>query len=617
MPRLVGQCTKKGHGAFDLGDGYSVNHFVTHYPTLANRMWTQLRDVSRIHEVSNAALRSYSGVVHTFIVLSKLSTGGCDLVDYPAKIFSTKVKRLLLAFLGNPVIHVRQLAAKAYTALTPLNASSVDSEMDAIGKKILSSRDVNVSHGCLLICGYLREKYIHDTRSVYTSDEVTEGYGKVYWKSTDFGNFVGSRYLDVLEAWNNMCKHKEAAQPCYVLETLFLRESSLYTSCTHFTERSSFHYNLPVTECIVSSQKIQPGFFQFVGHWGQLYATHLKSSIASGLKFDDFEQEILRNILNSGCTEQSVGLLKSLSYCIPLLEFILKYLMSIRSNCHQLLLDEVVTFILRTIRHANLENVLNELEFDKIIEELNEAELTVLIGNFNIIRVKNSLILAFSKRKMLINRVLSYVSDLCIDEKQSVRLVAAKYIELALHRFAQLEDDNRLTIMRCCLILLKDEIAEIREIVTTSSQMHVQIRVRRDVSHQHEEMVYQRFLSDVIRCRIADDSVGFIRYFTHAVRDGDSNVTIENPFYHNDSVFHKEESKFLNMCFLHALHGPSADNRENIEDSVDVIRAIQTRRFRRLQKNAGFTYDDLQVILYLKEINYIVRKRDVIIQQLK
>lgn len=595
MPRLVGQCTKKADGAFDLGDGYSVNHFVTHYPTLTKCMWTQLRDVSRIHGTSNAALRSYSGVVHSLIVLSKLSTSGCDLVDYPAKIFATKVKRLLLVFLGNPMIHVRQLAAKAYTALTPFNG--IDSEMDTIRKKILSCCDVNISHGCLLICGYLREKYIHETRSIYSSNEVTEDYGKVCWT----GNFGGSRYFDVLEAWNNLCKHKKAVQPCYVLETLFLRESH---SRTDFTERSSLSYDL--TECIVSSQKIQPGFFQFVGHWGQVYATHLKSLIASGLKLDDLEQETIRDILNSSCTEQSIEFLKGLSYCVPLLKFIIKYLMSIRSSHHQLLLDEIAMFILRTIRHASLET--SELEFDEIIEELNGTETAV--ANLNIIRVKNSLILAFSKRRMLISGVLSYVSDICIDEKQSVRLMAARYVELGLHRFAQLEDDDRLTIMRCCLILLKDEILEIREIVSTSSQTHV---FRDYAAHrlQHEEMVYQRILSDVIRRRIADDSVSFIRYFTHAVRDGDSNATIENPFHHNDSVFHKEESKFLNMCFL---HGISDDNHE---ESLDVIRAIQTRHFRKLQKEAGFSHDDLRVILYLNEIDYMVRKRDIIIQQLK
>ncbi|KYQ58294.1 Thyroid adenoma-associated protein like protein [Trachymyrmex zeteki] len=603
VPRLVGQCTRKGDEAFDFGDGYSVNHFITHYPMLTSHMWAQLRDISKIRGTSNTALRSYSSVVHTLIVLSKLSTSGCDLVDYPARIFATKFKHLLFIFLGNPMIHVRQLAAKAYTALTPFNKTN--SEIKAIRQKILSSHDNNMSHGCLLTCKYLREKFIHDTRSLV--HEIKEDYGKVYWT----GNLGNSRYFNIIETWNNMRVHKKVAQPCYILETLFLQEAS---SHTHFTDTLSFHYNLPITECIVSSQKIQPGFFQFVGYCEQLLVAYFKTF---GSKFDDFEQTAIRNILNSSCTEQGIEFLKSLSHCAPLLEFILKYLTSIRSNYHQLLLDEIITFTLRTIRHTSLELRnselwTNKLEFDEIIEKFKEV---ARITNSNIARVKNSLILAFSKREILINEVLLHVSDICMDEKQSVRLMAAEYLELVLHRFAQVQDSNKLIIMRCCLILLKDEIAEIREIMSTLLQMHV-FKYTNSASRrlQHEEIVYQRLLSLVIRHHIADNSVEFIQYFTHAIQDGDSNVTIENPFHHNDSIFHKEESKFLNICFL---HDSSDDDRNSHENSSDVVHAIETRRFRKLQEKAGFSYDDLRVILYLKEIDYMVQKRDIIIQQWK
>lgn len=596
VPRLVGQCTSKGDGELDFGDGYFFNHFVTHYPTLTSHMLTQLRDASKIDGTSNAALRSYSGIVHTLIVLSKLSISGCELSDYPTEILTTKVKCLLFAFLGNPMIHVRQLVAKAYAALTPFN--NIKSEIDAIRKKVLSSRDVNMSHGCLLTCEYLREKYIYDTRSIYSSSKVTKNYGKVRWT----GNFGRDRYLDILDAWHDMCQHKKTAQPCYILETFFLQESY---SCKRFANKFLFRCNLPITECVMSSQKIQPGFFQFVGHWKQLYAAYLKSLIANPSKFD-CEREAIRNVLNSDCAEQGIELLKSLSYCVPLLEFILKYLTSIRSNYHQLLFDEIVTFTLRTIRHASLET--NKLKFDEIIKEFNE------MTNSKIIRVKNSLILAFSKCETLINRVLSYVSDICLDEKQSVRMMAAEYIELALHRFAQLQDSDRLTIKRCCLVLLKDEVTEICEIVSTSLQTHVYVSStpRR---LQHKEIIYQQLLSDVIllTCQY-DDSVNFIRYFTHAVQDSiDSNVTIENPFHHNDSIFHKEESKFLNICFL---HDPLGDNFSICKDS-NVVRAIQMKCFRKLQEEAGFSYHDLLAILYLKEIDYLEQKRDVIIQQWK
>ncbi|KAL6260571.1 hypothetical protein P5V15_008092 [Pogonomyrmex californicus] len=603
VPRLVGQCSRRD-GSLDFGSGYSVNHFVTHYPTLSSHMWEQLRDVLRIRGTSSAALRSYSSIVHILIVLSKLSTSGCDLVDYPAKAFMMKVKCLLLTFLGNPMIYIRQLAAKAYTALTPFN--SIDSEINAIQKEIFLSHDVNISHGCLLTCRYLRDKYIYETSNIYLSYEITKDYGKI--RRT--GNSGRNRYLDVIETWNDMLEHRKIIQPCYILEILFFEESY---SDIHFVDESFFHHNLSIIECIAPSQKIQPGFFQFVRYWGQLYAAHFKSLIENGSKLNNFEQVIIRDILNSNCIEQSIEFLNHLSYCVPLLEFILKYLIATSSDCPQLLLDEIIMFTLRTIKHTLKTN---ELEFDNIIEKFNKVEITV--ANSNIIRVKNSLILAYSKCEALINGVLLYISNICMHEMQSVRLTAAEYIELVLYRFAQLKDNNRLTIMRCCLILLKDEIDEIREIVSTSLQMHVFCEYI-DFMHrlQHEEMIYQQLLLHVICLQyditVANDSVDFIQYFTCGIRDIDLNMTIENPFHH-DNIFYKEESKFLNMCFL---YDPSNDDCSIRENSLNVIRAIQAKRFRNLQEQAGFNYNDLRIILYLREIDYIVRKRDLIVRQWK
>lgn len=165
------------------------------------------------------------------------------------------------------------------------------------------------------------------------------------------------------------------------------------------------------------------------------------------------------------------------------------------------------------------------------------------------IRVKNSLILSFSKNETLISQALSCVFDASMNEKQSARLTAAEYIELALHRHAEFRNSNRLTIMRCCLILLKDEITEIREIVSNMLQKYVFHKHIVDSTLcrlQHEEFVYQQLLSDVIQLEsIANDGVDFIQYFTRAVdRDVDFNVMIENPFNHADSTFYREESKF-------------------------------------------------------------------------
>ncbi|XP_029158338.1 uncharacterized protein LOC114930628 isoform X2 [Nylanderia fulva] len=593
VPRLVGQCSGRSlDGELDFGYGYSINHFVTHYPTLASRMYTQLRDVSKIHGTSNAALRSYSSIAHILVLLSKLSTNDYDLVDYPVTIvFTMKVKRLLVSFLGNPMMHIRQLAAKVYTAFTPI--SNIYSDLSAIAKVILTSHDINMSHGYLLTYGYFKRKCIdNDKNSIWRKFSDSKRDYEFPWKD---------QYILISMIWTDMYEQQKAAQPCYILETLFLQESpSLSSMCFFYT--SVFYHNLPIIESIVSSQKVQPGFFQFVGHWARLYAMHFKLCVERNCAIDDFERQVIYNILQSNCTEQSIEFLNGLSYCVPLLEFILNYLISMsNTHCHQLLFDEIITFALNTIKHASSQG--NESKFDKMIEQFDK------MTDSNMIRVRNSLILAFSKSETLISQVLSYVFNICMNEKLSARLTAAEYIELALYRHAKLENSNRLTIMRCCLILLKDEVAEIREIVSTAWQKHVFSSCRL----QQEEIVYQSILSDIIRLEsIADDDMDFIQYFTRAIRkDFDFiSATIENPFNHDDSTFYREESKFLNMCFL--LYNASSDNCDIREDAIC---AIQKGHFKQLREKAGFNHDNLQVILYLKEMDYLTRKRDIVVRE--
>ncbi|EZA60989.1 hypothetical protein DMN91_005366 [Ooceraea biroi] len=607
VPRLVGQCSGKGGGSLDFGNGYSVNHFVTHYPSLASRMRVQLHNVSRLRGTSTASLRSYSSVAHTLVLLSKLSTGGCDLIDYPTLTFLAEVKHLVRAFLSNPMTYVRQLAAKAYAALTP--SARIQLEIQAIGEA-LPSCDTNTSHGYLLTRGYLKDKL----------NDCTQSFANVNYKETkthgEFNFENRARYLGVSETWSNMCKREVAKQPCYVLETLFLQESVAHgTLCA---DRLFSHCSLSMIERIASSQKIQPGFFQFVGLWARLYAVHLKEKLCVSPDLDGSDREMVRGILSSNCADLSIEFLSSLSHCVPLLRLVLGHLISLQEDRHQLLVEEMVTFTLKTIKRASSQA--DVPEFDALIEELNQMETSS-----SMISVRNSLILACSRREALITEVLSRAFRMCTDEKQSARLTAAEYVELALHRFTQLENGNKLTVMRCCLILMKDEIAEIREIASTSLQRYA-FRDGNSTAPsrlQHEEVVYQRLLREVFRCRFdaafAEDDINFVRCFTRSVRDVDSNAIIENPFNHDDSTFHREESKFLNMYSLHAkfrLDDESAGDDGGIrEGCFDVTQAIQTRHFKKFREKAGLIYDDLRVILYIKEMNYLARKRDVIIQQ--
>lgn len=633
VARLVGQCSGKKGEAPDFGDGYSVNHFVTHYPTLADRVCAQLRAVSRIRGTSSTALHAYANVAHTLILLSKMWTGGCDLVDYPSQTFTETVESLLREFLVNPMIYVRQLAAKAYAALTP--SAKVCLRLNAIRRDAFLSCDDNLSHGLLLTTGYLKERLINDKRNLkFLGDTINTDY-------TEFDSYTHllRRYQVILKTWQNIREHKENYifyVPCYVIETLFFQDLKSITDKVLFTNISTFNDALSTIDCIMSSQNIRPGFFQFVQLWMQLYAAHIQQT-------NSIEPEIVRKILDSNCVEQSVGFLNGLSPCIPLFEFSLRYLISMEDNPHQLLLDTITMFVLKTVKHVALLQT-ERLDFNEITEAFSNIK-TFIATNSNVIHVKNMLILAFSRHETLINEVLSLVIRSSADNRQSARLIATEYLELALHRFTQLEElSNQLTIVQCCSTLLKDEFAEIRDVVSTLLQKYKLC----DYTHpaparrlQHEEILYQWLIQYFIRRiqqkkrserllknmkkrlairRLQSNQIkpiqytqikpiqyqtirsNFIRYFTRAIRNSvDSNVTIENPFYHDDTTFYREETKFLDLCFLFI----NFEERNNFFKCVIKVRKMIEWRF-------DFSYDDLQAVLYLKEIDYLMRKRDIV-----
>jgi len=508
-------------------------------------------------------------------------------------------------------MYVRQLAAKTYAAIIP--PASIQLEIETI-EKILLNCDINTSYGYLLTRGYLKDKLNECMQSfANVNDKETKDYNRFNLENR-------TRHLNVLETWNNICKCKKIVQPCYMLEILYFQES--IADRMFCTDTLLFHCNLSMIEDIILTQKIQPGFFQFVGLWARLYAVYLKGKLNISLTLHDSDREIIYNILNSNCIELSIEFLNSLSYCIPLLRDILRYLLSMQKDCNQLLIDEIVIFTLRTIKYVNSYRVDRMSEFEKITEEFNQVKITM---NSNLIRVRNSLILTFSKHETLINEILSYVFHMCMDEKQSARLIATEYIELILCRFVQLGNGNKLIVIRCCLILLKDEIAEIREIISTSLQKytfyHHDIDFTMPCRLKFEEVIYQCLLRELF-CHRFDTIIeedDFIECFTRSIQNNiKSNVVIENPFNHDDSTFHREESKFLNMYSLFARVQQDEfnnDNNSTQQDYFDVSHAIQMRYFKKLREKAGLIYDDLRVILYIKEMNYLARKRDIIMRQ--
>lgn len=603
VPRLVGQCSgNKRERSLDFADGYSFNHFITHYPTLADRMLTQLQATARVTGTSGTALRTYAKVAHTLALLSRMWTDGCDLVDYPSYTFIREFQKPLYELCEKPMIHIRQLAAKAYAALTP--STHLGSTLNTLQKIIRESKDDNRSYGLFLIVKHLTERLMHNTLVLSEPCALKETY------TSDLYVHFCRRYKDVLTAWRNICEGEgHYKQPCYILEIMFFEK--MQSDDINFLPYEH-HDNWSMIKRIIPLQKTQPGFFQFLSLRARYCASRIKSSIP----------KITHSIIDLNCTEQSIGFLDGLSHSVSLLEFILTYLISIGDDHDPLLLTYMVTLARKIIKNADLFED-NESRFNNLIKKFCEIDASIIATNPDVIYMKNVLILAFSQYEMLVDEALSHALYLSMDDEQSARLVATDYIEFALRRFARLTNNNQLTLMKCCLILLKDEIADIRDVVSTLLQKY-------ELSQklQHTEIVYQRFLEYTIchlnsTLSIADNTSNVkienvIRYFTRGIKDSvNSKVTIENPFYHDNTTFYKEESKFLNLCYFFVklwANGELLWANESARNCSDIIRTIETSH--ELQKTIVSNYDDLQTVLCTKEMNYLTRKRDFVLQYL-
>ncbi|XP_043262720.1 uncharacterized protein LOC122403313 isoform X1 [Colletes gigas] len=603
VPRLVGQSYGE---ILDFGNGYPIDHFVTHYPVLADYVIKELHTFSSTFMNFSTALYLHSNIVHILILLSKFSSSDCSLIGYSSQEFTSKAKYLLRTLFLNPVLYVRLLAAKAYAALTDF--LSIESEITQLKRDVSSSRNVNLIHGYLLTMKYLKEKLSIEADNInlqsnciqYTIDESEQCVELL-------------RFRKILRIWSNMAEKLNNPQICYMLEVLFLQLSESISDQIHITDIFLFDQNVAV----LSSEKIKPGFFQFVDLSMKLYADHVKRT-------NSIDCGILHKILDSCCINQSTSFLNYLGYCIPVLKCVLTRLLLNEYDCNELLLNAMVNYVLRNLKYFPLSHI-SELHIEKFLDNLSfQTEESETFSSFW--RLKCVLVVMFSKNETIISKILSDIFDLCIHEEEHMRQMAVEFIQFSVRRFTELTNENQLTILYCCLILLKDEILEIRQVIAESLRAHVLqiINIERGNS-KHTEYIYQKLLSEIIfdRSKSATNkntNSFFVKLFTHSIKNMDVDATIENPFYHDDNPFYREESKFLNLCFYYIVRNKYSSNKCSIENSAernddDVIDVLSKNGTKYQLQEKCLDSTNLEVFLNTKCIDYLLRKQRIVIQE--
>ncbi|XP_076752262.1 uncharacterized protein LOC143424222 [Xylocopa sonorina] len=600
IPRLVGQT----YGvALDFGNGYSINHFVTHYPMLANFVAIELHRFSNTFMRFSTALYLHSNIVHILILLSKFSYSACNLIDYSSQKYVSSIKYLLYTLFQNPVWYVRLLAAKAYAALTDF--LQINSEVEKLKQDVSSCQNVNLIHGYLLTIQFLTEKLSVEMESINLWSNI-EPHSNVEPKQC--AKLL--RYREILQIWGNITGGKSSSQICYVLETLFLQSKESVSDEVSNKDIFLFDRNMS----LLSSEKANPGFFQFIDLSTKLYADYVNHT-------NNINIDTLGRILDSPCIDQSVSFLNHVSCSVIIMKFVLQRLLLNQYGRNELLLNAMVNYVLKTLKQWRLLGV-NEIDVEKIGNFfVNESEN---IRYSHLWRLKCILIIMFSQNEAIINEILSYALNSSIHKEEHVRRIAVEFMQFSVYRFIELTSKNKLIVLHCCLILLKDEISEIRETIAESLRTHVLQTISEDYStFKHDERIYQSLLSEVMLGKLNfptnnDMNLFFVKLFTHSIKDFDGDSVIENPFYHDDNPFYREESKFLNLCFYYTklnkhnqVKCPTRDNMIE-HDSKKDIDALMKYQF---QKDFYFDDTNLEVILSTKYIDYLLKKQIIVMQE--
>lgn len=593
VPRLIGQ----SYGdTLDFGNGYSINHFVTHYPALADHIMKELHKFSFTFTKFSTALYLHSNIVHILILLSKFSCSACNLIDYSSQEYLSKVKHLLYILFENPILYVRFLAAKAYAALTDF--LKIEFELEKLRYDISKCRNVNLIHGYLLTIKFLKEKLSVEIESMNLCSNVKRYTCHASEQSAEL-----LRFREILQIWRSVAKGKYNSQICYIIEVLFLQSKEFISG--EISEEDVFTFN--ENRSLLSSEKIKPGFFQFIYLSTKLYANYVNRT-------NNVNIDILHKILFSPCIDQSISFLNHVSCSIPILKIVLKCLLLNEYDHNELLLNAMINYSLKTLKQRPVLDI-SELEIEKVIENPFIEKLeTVRYSNLWSLKC---ILRIFSRNEVIINEVLSQALQLSVHEEEHTKRIAAELTKFAVYRFAELTSKNKLTILHCCLILLKDEIAEIHEVIIENLKMHVLQTINNEYeSLGHDELIYQRLLSEVILEKLNfptdnDMNLFFVKLFTHSIKNFDSNTIIENPFYHDDNPFYREESKFLNLCFYYVKRKKHSHN--NNLSMIGYDNGMHESKYQ-LQKECYFDDTNLEVVLNTKYVDYLLMKQKLVIQ---
>ncbi|XP_066584522.1 tRNA (32-2'-O)-methyltransferase regulator THADA [Prorops nasuta] len=593
VPRLVGQSA--GGRSLDFGNGYPVNHFVTHYPQLAKHIVIKLNKAS----ISSEDISNNCSIAHILILLSKMSTGGCDLIDYSSNEFTLSVKKNLIILCNSSIMYIRHFAAKAYAAFTPF--PFIQHEMNGIKSNLNDKNINNLRHGQLLIIKYLSEKYVNDIENMDSQPKIN-----ISKKVRDNNSMF--RYQKITGIWSKSNNSYEGTSICYLLESLMSEISEFKFSPI---EAALFEKNILLLDHLALKESIKPGLSSFLELSICLYSEYIKINYI-------ITEEIIDTILDLKCASYCITFINSLKAFSPMLELVCKHLLLKLHCCEALYIDTMVKFIVNTLKISSEINYKTREALINLMDEVEHCK----IENLHLSQLKHILTFLFFKNKVEVGNTLLYILYKSTDKEEHIRLLAVECMEFVFQQYLQLDHTEKLYMFYICLILLKDESEDIREIISVSLHTHLLPKFCNNSHSLHTEVLYKKIVLQIGRIIISEkkscnttEFMQILEKFT-MITEQKSWSVIENPFDHEDDDYYKEESKLFNLLYLAITNRTTKiiinDQHEVSSEFCNIFKA----KHYILQEFDNHLIN-LQEWLNLKSTDYLLRKKKVLINELK
>ena len=535
---------------------------------------------------------------------------GCELIDGTSITYVRQIRSYLNIFLSSPTAQVRHLAAKSFVATVGL--STIEQEIYLLKTRIASTNNFNNLNGSLCTLEYLYEKQDDETRSTSVKHSKMKSLSEVRRNLE-----IRSKVETLWNFWSRRSILIARKQLCYAVEAQLLRLSRKFKIIIeeNYTVESKKKNNF---DKMFESTK--PGFFEFVDELMNLFVNFISYNESYSM---------VRSMLEATCIDFGINFLKyAPHHNRTLLMTSIDFAINNFEKTHQILLEEINIYANKSIRNI-FRGKMIELQYADISKLKTFASklegsftrtihLSELLTFIHVLSLRGSgtydlfedLMSCISKEKITLSNYFDY--------SEILRQLIGKGLEILLYNFDHLNTKCRVTPLLASLVLLKDEVYCIREMIRNSVLDNVILGCNLSKEKVMDEIIYSTLLLNLVSEQtllgeLSDQEVieFFEKYFS-TIKLQCNNFDIENPFDDNTVEPHKEESKlitFIVFCIQQKI------SQNGLLKDKEVYDNISTRIFNTkydLIEKMNIDLNNLQDILGIKYHEYLSQKLEVV-----